>query len=225
MEEDPFAALDALASRVREGEEEDPFAALAALGSGSGSGPERPSDDISALFEDLEKSASSLSTVLAGFFYEEFGVALSSDDVLEEKGLGAEHLDALQEFLATRVGILFPVGKELNSLEKARFWALVGHVDQLARKQNLNVQEATDQVLVPLESTPVEPLKTAAQKLVDSESNNASATPKTRRKNAVEKGIAKFQGMTLRGRTPEHQKATQKANVQRPTVKSNVILK
>jgi hypothetical protein len=130
MDEDPFAALDSLAARVRESDD-DPFAALAALGENTNA-----KEDINALFDDLEKSACSLSTVLAGclffclfliwvimrkmlgFFYEEFGVVLGSDDVLTEKGLGVEHLDALQEFLtSSSFGIVFPEGKELKLME------------------------------------------------------------------------------------------------------------
>jgi hypothetical protein len=68
----------------------------------------------------------------------------------------------------------------------ARFWALVGHVDQLARRQNVNVQTATESVLVPVEiSAPIEETK---QPPLSAEFSSAStATPKTRRKNAVEK--------------------------------------
>jgi hypothetical protein len=74
------------------------------------------------------------------------------------------------------------------TLFAARFWALVGHVDQLARKQSLDVKDATDKLLVPVEEAPSNPpIVNAAQKLVAEESN-AAATPKTRRKNAVEKG-------------------------------------
>jgi hypothetical protein len=80
--------------------------------------PQVKTDDINKLFEDLEASSSSLSTVLAGFFHEEFGLAFSSDDVLAEKGIAGEHLDLLQEFLASRVGIVFPPGKELNKLQE-----------------------------------------------------------------------------------------------------------
>lgn len=190
--DDPFAALDSIADVLKN--DDDPFAALAAL---AGSGGPKKDDDINAMFEDLERSSASLSTVLAGFFFEEFGLNFSADDVLSEKGIVEEHLALLQEFLATRLGIQFTAEKALDKLGSGtRFWALVGHVDQLARKQNLDVQEATDKVLVPVEEAPVaadpapavvaDAPKSAAQKLA-AEETSASATPKTRRKNAVEK--------------------------------------
>ena len=226
--DDPFAALDALASRVRAGDvEEDPFAILDSLAS-------KDSKVLASLFSELEQSCSSLSTVVAGFFCEEFGVVLASDDVLAEKGLGEEHLAALEAYLVSAVGLEVPADKKLAALgESIRFWALVAHTDKLARRQKLDVEAAVKEVLVPIDAPPdyqcivvhdgqTEPPPRVARL---AEEPLGSATPKTRRRNAVEKGIQKFAGMTLRGRTPQAQTEKQKAmQGQRPTVRANVIL-
>jgi hypothetical protein len=238
MEDDPFAALEALATRVRAGQhDEDPFAILDSLSAAPNTSS---ANDLESLFSELEQSCSSLSTVVAGFFAEEYGASLGSDDVLADRGLGEEHLSALESFLVSSVGLQVPADAELASLgEGVRFWALIAHVDKLARRQKLDVAAALKDVLVPIEvpadyqcvvvhdgviDPPALQKKEAVERIAE-EQPVGSATPKTRRRNAVEKGIQKFQGMTLRGRTPQAQSEKQKATqAQRPTVRANVIL-
>ncbi len=250
-EDDPFAALDALVTRVRAGDvdDEDPFAMLDSFSTTSASS----SGALASLFSDLEQSCSSLATVLAGFFAEEYGVSLASDDVLADKGLGQSHLDALEAFLVTTVGLVVPSEQQLALLgEGVRFWALIAHTDKLARKQKLDVEAAvkvglitnsskflnllSKDVLVPIEVPAdyqrvtveegkiIEPPSYATIALQRAAEDAGCATPKTRRRNAVEKGIAKFASYTLRGRTPQAQSEKQKAVAQRPTVRANVIL-
>ncbi len=167
---------------------------------------------------------------------------LGSDDVLAAKGLGEDHLNALEAFLVSSVGLQVPAEHKLALLgEDVRFWALIAHVDKLARRQKLDVEAAVNDVLVPIELPAdyqcvvvhdgvMEPLHAQPPKAVErvaaeEQQPVGSATPKTRRRNAVEKGIQKFAGMTLRGRTPQAQSEKQKAaQAQRPTVRANVIL-
>jgi hypothetical protein len=206
---DALDELGSLEQRLREAS--DPFSELDALVSGRGA----PSAVLDDLFAQIETSASSLATIVTGFFVEEYGVKdLSPDKTLDALGLDAAAVKNLEDFLVERVDKKL-LGCTAAITTASTFNALCADVDKASRKQGVEVK--LEEILQPVaaEALPA-PQRTVA--------TDPSSTPKTRRKNAVEKGIRAFQGMTLRGRTPEQQSQQQKRTSKGNVVRSNVLL-
>jgi hypothetical protein len=167
-----------------------------------------------------DSSASSLATVCFGFFVTEFGVSLKADDTLSSRGLKDNALEALEAYLLEMIGFTFAVPLS-NATVEATFASIVDRCNQAMRKKNVDVEATVSQLLEPDPTAEKSSTSTPSSRLAGAES---SSTPNARRKNAVEKGISRFAGMTLRNRNPSAQQNRQKAAVQRPVARANVLV-
>ena len=174
--DDPLAELAEFEQRLRVSE--DPFADIDDFLKTKPAA----STDLEDLFADLEKSASSLTTVITGFFTEEFELVvenLSPDDTLGKLGLGEEHIKALGEFLSKNVDAKFVALDCGRFDDKTTFSELCAAVDAVARQEKVEID--VDKLL--------EPLTTEPKEKEEEKANSLTFTPKTRRRNAVQKGI------------------------------------
>lgn len=214
-EDDPLAALgDLVASAPRppKEDEEDP---LAALDAAFAPAPAADSADTDDLFRELDEAASSLSTVCAVFFFEEYGAEISSpDDELEKLKIDHYAREDLVRWLGDMVNKKL-AGVSLDAC--VTFGDIVAVVDKAVKRTGGDasldalvqpVEGLEEEMEPPQHEAPKPP--SAVSKSSAAASVEAPATPNTRRKSQVAKGIQKFSGMTLRGRTPEQQESKRK---------------
>jgi hypothetical protein len=195
---------------AKEEEEDDPFAALDAA---FGAPAPAEAKDTEDLFRELDEAASSLSTVCSVFFFEEYGVEIESpDDELEKLKIDHYAREDLVRWLGDMVNKKL-AGVSLDAC--VTFGDIVACVDKAVKRTGGDASlEALVQPIEGLEEeAPQEEEKAKPSAVAHSSAAaevDGSATPNTRRKSQVAKGIQKFSGMTLRGRTPEQQESKRK---------------